>query len=96
MTFFDDRATSAQKKLNDLTKLLREYLGVDEKRVIQNDTCIYTVGSGGRGEMSEYSDVDLFVARVGRAPSAVDTFQIRQAITRALFDLKFPEPSQGG
>ena len=40
MTFFDDRATSAQKKLNDLTKLLREYLGVDEKHVIRADMAI--------------------------------------------------------
>jgi predicted nucleotidyltransferase len=96
VTFFDDRAASAKKKLDELAKSIRQHLQVDETRVLKNDTCIYTVGSGARGEMSEHSDVDLFVARVGRAPSDIDAFQIRQAITRALFELNLPEPSQGG
>lgn len=96
MTFFEDRAAWVDAKLDDLAGRLKGHLGVDEARVLQDDTCIYTVGSGGRGEMSEHSDVDLFVARVHRAPSEVDAFQIRQAITRALFEMGFPEPSQGG
>jgi hypothetical protein len=96
VTFFDDRAASVDVKLAVLARRLKTHLDVDEKRVLQNDTCIYIVGSGGRGEMSAHSDVDLFVARVHRAPSEVDAFQIRQAITRTLFEMKFPEPSQGG
>lgn len=96
MTFFDDRATSAKEKLDELGRLLKDHLGVDGARVLRDDTCIYTVGSGGRGEMSEYSDVDIFVARVRRAPAEVDAFQVRQAITRAFFEMGLPEPSQGG
>jgi len=96
VNFFEARAASVDLKLGDLAGRLKSHLGVDEQRVLKNDTCIYTVGSGGRGEMSEHRDVDLFVARVHRAPSEVDAFQIRQAITRALFEMGFPEPSQGG
>jgi predicted nucleotidyltransferase len=96
VNFFEARAASVDLKLSELAGRLKSHLGVDEQRVLQNDTCIYTVGSGGRGEMSEHSDVDLFVARVHRAPSEVDAFQIRQAIARALFEMDFPEPSQGG
>lgn len=96
MNFFEARAARVDLRLGELAGRLRSHLGVDEERVLQNDTCIYTVGSGGRGEMSDHSDVDLFVARVHRAPSEVDAFQIRQAITRALFEMGFPEPSQGG
>jgi len=96
VTFFEDRAASTDAKLGELARRLKIHLGLDEERVLKKDTCIYTVGSGGRGEMSEHSDVDLFVVRVDRAPSDVDAFQIRQAITRALFEMKLPEPSQGG
>ena len=96
MTFFDDRAASAKARLDALARQLKTELGINEQRVLGRDTCIYTVGSGGRGEMSEHSDVDLFVVRVGRVPSREDDTLVREAITRAFRQLELPEPSQDG
>ena len=87
MTFFDDRAASAKVRLDALARQLKTELGTNEQRVLGRDTCIYTVGSGGRGEMSEHSDVDLFVVRVGRVPSSEDDTLVREAITRAFRQL---------
>ena len=96
MTSFDTRAKSTQATLDELAKQLSDNLGADAERILRNDTSIYVVGSGGRGEMSEHSDVDLFVARVGRSTSDVDAFLVRQAIARTLYAMKRPDPSQGG
>jgi UTP:GlnB (protein PII) uridylyltransferase len=74
VTFFEDRAASVDVKLAELARRLKTHLDVDEKRVLQNDTCIYIVGSGGRGEMSAHSDVDLFVA-LSRVPFSRWVFQ---------------------
>lgn len=95
MTFFDDRAKTTQAKLSSLAAVVSTHLGADETRIMR-DTCIYVVGSGGRGEMSSHSDVDLFVARADRSPSEVDAFVVQHAIARALFQLKLPDPSGGG
>ncbi|MBX3259759.1 MAG: hypothetical protein KF782_08710 [Labilithrix sp.] len=96
MNFFDDRAASTRTTLEHLARRIEDDLGEDAERVLAADTCIYVVGSGGRGEMSRHSDADLFVARVRRDPSDVDAFLVRQAIARALFKLGLPPPSQGG
>lgn len=96
MTFFDDRAASAKARLDDLARHLKTELGTDEQRVLGRDTCIYTVGSGGRGEMSEHSDADLFVVRVNRELVEEDDTLVREAITRAFRQLALPKPSQDG
>jgi hypothetical protein len=96
MTIFAERAAKTREKLVGLAASLKQHLGNDAQRILRSDTCVYVVGSGGRGEMSAYSDVDLFVTRLGRDPSDVDALLVRQAIARALFDLELPEPSQGG
>ena len=96
MTKLDEQAAYTRQKLDELRDALRRHLGDDADRILRDDTCIYVVGSGGRGELLPNSDIDLFIARVGRDPSEVDAFQVRQAIARALYDLKFPDPSQGG
>lgn len=95
MTFFDERARSTDAKLEALEQSFRTHLGADAERILR-DTCVYVVGSGGRGEMSAHSDADLFVARLNRAPSENDAFMVQRAIARALFELKLPDPSQGG
>lgn len=96
MSYLDKRAAFTKTKLSELAKALDECLFADRQRILRGDTCIYVVGSGGRGELSSHSDIDLFIARVGRSPSDVDAFQVRQAIVRALYRLEFPDPSQGG
>lgn len=64
VNFFDDRAASTRDLLGKFAQLLRGHLGDDAERILRTDTCVYVVGSGGRGEMSCHSDVDLFVARL--------------------------------
>lgn len=96
MSYLDDRAEFTTQKLKELAGALLDCLGEDASRILGDDTCIYVVGSGGRGELSKRSDVDLFITRVGREPSDVDAFQVRQAIARALHRTEFPAPSQGG
>lgn len=96
MSLFDDRAANARRRLDELARSLRPHLGDDEQRLLGNHTCIYTVGSGARGEMSEHSDVDLFVARVEGEVSAHDERLIIQAITRTLAQLGLPQPSRDG
>jgi len=96
MSYLDERAEYTNRTLARLKDALCKQLGDDSERILREDTCIYVVGSGGRGEMLPSSDIDLFIARVSRDPSEVDAFQVRQAIARALYELKFPDPSQGG
>jgi len=96
VTAFEDRAKYTDTALKNLATALTNNLGSDGARILGTDTCIYVVGSGGRGEMSEHSDVDLFVARIRRPASDVDAFQVLQAITRAFFERGLPDPSQGG
>lgn len=96
MSLLEERAATTDQKLDELAARLRARLGDDAERILRKDTCIYVVGSGGRGEMSRHSDVDLFVTRVDRDPSEVDALVVRQAIARALFEMDLPEPSQGG
>lgn len=95
MKAFEERAAYTGDTLGKLKDAVAGALEPDTERVLR-DTCIYVVGSGGRGEMSPQSDVDLFVARVKGDPSPVDAFQVRQAIARAVFALGLPDPSQGG
>lgn len=94
--FLDARAKETDRALRDLATSVEKHLADDRDRVLAADTCVYVVGSGGRGEMSEHSDVDLFVARVERKPSDLDALHLRQAIARALHAAGRPEPSQGG
>jgi predicted nucleotidyltransferase len=96
VTILADRLASTQKTLQRLGEQVKGAMGEHFHRIFRGDTCIYVVGSGGRGEMSEHSDVDLFVARVERDPSDVDAFQVRSAIAQALYSMSLPDPSQGG
>lgn len=95
MNFFIERATTTDHALDALAQSIRTELATDFERVMRK-TCIYVVGSGGRGEMSSHSDVDVFIARVFRDPSEVDAFVLRHALARALDAANRPEPSQGG
>lgn len=96
MSLLEERAAATDQKLDELAARLRARLGDDAERILRKDTCIYVVGSGGRGEMSRHSDVDLFVARVDRDPSEVDALLVRQAIARALYEMDLPDPSKAG
>jgi hypothetical protein len=96
VSVIDERAARTEKVLAELAARVKTELGGSSERILRNDTCVYVVGSGGRGEMSDHSDVDLFVARVKREPSDVDALLVRGAIAQALYALELPDPSQGG
>jgi hypothetical protein len=96
VSIFEERAEYTETRLAKLKEALQRHLGTDGERILAQDTCIYVVGSGGRKEMSEQSDVDLFVVRVARPASDLDNHQVRLAVTRAQHDVGLPEPSQGG
>src|SRR5690606_10940939 len=50
MTKLDEQAAYTRQKLDELRDALRRHLGDDADRILRDDTCIYVVGSGGRGE----------------------------------------------
>jgi hypothetical protein len=96
VSLIEERKQSTNVVLERLASEVSAALGSHGDRILRSDTCIYVVGSGGRGEMSEHSDIDLFVARVGRDPSDVDALAVRTAIAQATYVLRRPDPSQGG
>lgn len=60
------------------------------------DTCLYVTGSAGRGELSDHSDLDLFLIRDSERPSRLDEMVIGAAVVRALNDCGLPPPSKDG
>ena len=89
------RKAYTQKRLRSFRKCCKQFLP-EGRSVLGNHTCIYAVGSAGRGELGRYSDIDLFVARVGRPSSHVDQVLIQAAILRAMRAEGFPDPSKDG
>lgn len=75
---------------------LRRALGGDRSAVIGDHTCVYAVGSGGRGELTPKSDLDLFVVRVGKEASRLDAALVQAAILKASRKAGFPDPSGDG
>ena len=54
-----------------LTQLLHGLDTVGAPAIVSDCACVYATGSLGRGEMSERSDLDLFVLRNGTGPSTL-------------------------
>jgi hypothetical protein len=59
-------------------------------------TTVYATGSGGRGELSAHSDLDVFLLRRGRPASTLDSVELQAAVVRALREAGFPPPSRDG
>ncbi|MBK8255226.1 MAG: hypothetical protein IPK82_21515 [Polyangiaceae bacterium] len=72
--------------------LLREIPEAERVELLGHHTCIYAVGSGGRGELSRYSDLDLFLVKQG-SPRRVDEIRLQSAVIRALRSEGFEDPS---
>jgi hypothetical protein len=88
------RATD--QRLADFRAELRRALGRDADKLIGEHTCVYAVGSAGRGELTPQSDLDLFVVRHGKAPSNLDAVALQAAILNASRRAGFPDPSGDG
>jgi len=95
-TIFQLRQAQTSRRLDRFRRELRKHLGSDRKKVLATHTCIYATGSGGRGELSRFSDLDAFILRVDSKRSRLDAILIQSAILRATRACAFPDPSHDG
>lgn len=92
-TFLTGRRRSSDARLDTFKQaLLREIPPHERDELLGEHTCIYAVGSGGRGELSPFSDLDLFLVKHGE-PRRVDEIRLQAAVLRALRAEKFEDPS---
>lgn len=92
LAFIEKRRESSNARLGTFQETLRRHIGTEYDEVIGDHTCIYAVGSGGRGEFSSNSDLDLFLIKEGK-PQRVDEVRLQGAIIRAMREEKFGDPS---
>jgi hypothetical protein len=92
----DARRRRSDRRLKRFGGKLSEALGRDTGKLIGNHTCIYAVGSAGRGELAPQSDLDLFVVRCGDVASNIDAVLLQAGIVKASRRAGFPEPSGDG
>ena len=93
---FAKRRAETDARLKRFEERLAVHLGADEAALIGDHTTVYVTGSGGRGEMSDASDLDLFLVRTEGKPSKIDAALLQTAIIRATRDCNIPEPSADG
>lgn len=92
-TFLAERRASSDARIETFrAALLREIPTHERDELLGEHTCIYAVGSGGRGELSLYSDLDLFLVKHGE-PRRVDEIRLQSAVIRALRSEGFEDPS---
>lgn len=92
-TFLSDRRAASDARLWDFTEsLLAEIPSSERTELIGDHTTIYAVGSGGRGELSPHSDLDVFLVKHGE-PRRIDEVRLQSAVLRALRARGFPDPS---
>jgi predicted nucleotidyltransferase len=98
----DQRRDFTATRLEDLVANLGE-----AEKVITDNACVYVTGSGGRGEMSEWSDLDLFIVsevEEARQPerkakpklSKLDAILVKAPLITAARNLGYVEFSQDG
>lgn len=84
----------SDEAIAELGRRVREELRDDASLLEKH--CLYITGSAARGEMSEHSDLDLFVIRLEGETRRLDDAPLTTAITRALRRMKKPDPSKDG
>ncbi len=95
-TLFRARERISTERIDKLRERTKDLLGGDWNTYGKNSTTIYVTGSSARGEASSYSDVDLFVARVGAERLMLDEAVVISAVTRALAAEGLEPPSKDG
>jgi hypothetical protein len=91
--FLRRRRDSSRVRLESFRSALKAELERDRDELIGNHTAVYVVGSGGRDELSEHSDLDLFLVREHGEPRRVDEVRLQSAIVHALDAARFKRPS---
>lgn len=94
-SLFAERKRASEARLGSFAGRFAENL--DRRETLLGDhTTLFATGSGGRNELSEHSDLDVFVLRRGRAASTLDSVEIQAAVVRTLREVGFPPPSRDG
>lgn len=95
MDFLKNRRKIVNSRLGNLTKKLGK-----ARNLAEGKACVYLIGSYGRGEASEYSDLDLFIVGDGtkeeRALTNLDEILIKAELIEATRKNKIPEFSGDG
>ena len=61
MDFLQNRRETSKSRLKELTKELEK-----AGKLAEGKACVYLIGSYGRGEANDYSDLDLFIVGSGK------------------------------
>lgn len=92
--FFQGRRDRSAHRLEEFEVSLRRVLEEDLDRVLGDHTCVFATGSGGRLEMGEASDLDVFLVRVNGDKSRIDEVLLQAAVIRAMAACGLPAPSR--
>lgn len=91
----EQRRTYTAKRIEELRRRL-----TNAEKLCRDRACVYATGSYSRGEASQYSDLDLFIAGQGtpenRELSPLDEILIKADLIKATKELNIPEFSRGG
>lgn len=82
-----------------LEKLMQALSAVEASAIVENCACVYATGSMGRGEMSENSDLDIFIVRdktVAKPLTNLNEIRLKARLIEVGRDLGFPEFSDDG
>lgn len=91
--FLADRRRDSNKRLAAFCAAFRKEIPRRERRELLGDhTCVYAVGSGGRGELSRRSDIDVFLV-TNQEVKRINEVRLQTAVLRAMRKLGFPDPS---
>jgi len=91
-----DAVFSRRRALTE-TRLARFRTALAEQTPMPPGTCLFVTGSGGRGEMSRHSDLDVFILTAGPdAPKQIAQWLMKSAVVLALRAAGFPDPSRDG
>lgn len=95
MDFLQNRRKNANSRLEELTNELGS-----ARKLADGKACVYLIGSYGRGEASNQSDIDLFIVGGGtkkeRDLKNLDEILIKAELINATRKLEFPEFSGDG
>lgn len=91
----EKRRSKTAERINELKTRL-----VDAEQLCGDKACVFATGSFGRGEASQYSDLDVFIVGDGTlekpALDPLDQILIKADLIDAIREMKIPDFSGGG